>query len=590
LYSLQLMQKNDAMSENLKPADIFQTLDRAIASPALGPGSRLPALLRHLVIEELEGRGPGLKAFSIAADVFGRGSEFDPQTDSIVRVEVGRLRKALQLYNATDGAKAPWQIEIPKGAYRPVFVHVAQPGAEVSANPPSSQSPVYSLDLEHGVSGSTPPAARRGTWLKLVAFVLAACAILAAIWGVAQRRAQPVAASTPLVLVKPISFSSDTPGYDFIADGLRADITARLADFRWIAVTQADQAAIATTPLQSGIAQIYAVNLVVQIAAGNMRVRAILTTGARQVIDWSQDYQMKLDADFKSIFELTQDVANRVAIDIGRPLGAISRSEYAKQPFESQSAGLQGKRYLCMLMFLDYWRNLTPEGQAQARSCLEAATASDRNFSDGFAALSFIDLDRLRTGREPARAQELLESAQSRAALALALKPDGALPLMATMTVAACGGDIEMTRRKAVQLAEYFPLWPEVLSDVGTKMALILEDWDGGLGLVRRAAFYNTSPDPWYGLAPAIRLLLDRQPAQALAGLSRASQRAFEQGHLVRLAAAALSANSTEMAVAREDLKRLGYPGKDAVMALLEAECWSSKVKSVLRPALEGAF
>ncbi|MFM9973578.1 MAG: hypothetical protein ACKVON_03275 [Beijerinckiaceae bacterium] len=584
------MLNDRAMSDQIKPADIFQLLDRAISSPALSPGSRLPALLRYLVVEELEGRGPAIKAFSIAADVLGRGSEFDPQTDSIVRVEVGRLRKALQLYNATDGAGAPWQIEIPKGAYRPVFVQGAQPASTGAPEAPAAENKSQSGESNPAVSTWAPKIARPGRKLKLAGLVLSVCALLALFWGAAQRQTQTVAAITPLVLVKPISFSSDAPGYDFIADGLRADITARLADFRWVAVSQADQAAVEPGPLQNGIAQVYAVNLVVQIAAGTMRVRATLTTGARQVIDWSQDYQMKLDSDFKGIFELTQTIANRIAIDIGRPLGAISRSEFAKQPQGSQSANLQDKRYLCTLMFLDYWRNLTPDGQLRARRCLENVIATDSSFSDGLAALSFINLDVLRTGKEPHQARTLLETARSQAATAVALKPDAALPLMATMTVAACSGDLETMRRKALQLVEAFPLWPEVLSDVGTKMALILDDWEGGLALVQRAAAYNTSPDPWYGLAPAIRLIIEKQPAKALAGLSRASQRSFEQGHLVRLAAAQLSANAIEMAVAREDLKRLDYADKEAVLALLEAECWSEKVKAAIRQALEQAF
>jgi adenylate cyclase len=584
------MQKNSAMSENLKPAEIFQTLDRAISSPALGPGSRLPALLRYLVVEELEGRGQAIKAFSVAADVFGRGSEFDPQTDSIVRVEVGRLRKALQLYNATDGATAQWKIEIPKGAYRPIFVQGSQSDAGEVQKATHAQAVTRSEKLEVS-AGKTPISTARpsGKW-KLAGLFLGACAVLAVTWGITQRQTRTASVNAPLVMVKPISFSSDAPGYDFIADGLRADITARLADFRWLAVTQTDQTAAQVSPSQNGIAHVYAVDLVVQIAAGTMRVRATLATGNRQVIDWSQDYQMKLDADFKSIFALTQDIANRIAVDIGRPLGAISRSEYAKQPLDGQSANLQDKRYLCMLMFLDYWRNLTPDGQLMARRCLETVIATDSSFSDGLAALSFINLDILRTGKEPAKAKTLLEMARSQAAMAVALKPDAALPLMATMTVAACSGDLETMQRKARQLTEAFPLWPEVLSDVGTKMALILDDWEGGLALVGRAASYNTSPDPWYGLAPAIRLIMEKQPAKALAGLSRASQRSFEQGHLVRLAAAELSANKTEVAVAYEDLKRLGYPDKNAVLALLKAECWSVKVKSALRPALESAF
>ncbi|GAB4361178.1 MAG: hypothetical protein Kow00114_15470 [Kiloniellaceae bacterium] len=112
-------------------------LGALIESGVLGEGSRLRPLLRYLVVEELEGRGDRLKAYSIATDVFGRGDDFDPNTDSIVRVEVHRLRQALDHYYATQGASEPLQIHVPKGSYRPVIkaAPAAGPGGRPAAGP-----------------------------------------------------------------------------------------------------------------------------------------------------------------------------------------------------------------------------------------------------------------------------------------------------------------------------------------------------------------------------------------------------------------------------------------------------------------------
>jgi hypothetical protein len=62
------------------------------------------------------------KEYEIATIVFGRKADFDPRTDSSVRVQVARLRAKLIEYYVTDGAQEDVQIEIPKGAYRLQYV------------------------------------------------------------------------------------------------------------------------------------------------------------------------------------------------------------------------------------------------------------------------------------------------------------------------------------------------------------------------------------------------------------------------------------------------------------------------------------
>ena len=114
------------------PEAVRAALDRIEASGALG-GSRLGPLLRHLVEEEMAGRGDALKAYAIGIDALGRSDSFDPSTDSIVRVEVARLRVALGAYYGGAGAGDPVRIEIPKGGYRPVIAAAPAPIAPAMA-------------------------------------------------------------------------------------------------------------------------------------------------------------------------------------------------------------------------------------------------------------------------------------------------------------------------------------------------------------------------------------------------------------------------------------------------------------------------
>lgn len=111
--------------------DVLSALGTVLESGVLGEASRLPALLRHVVTEEIEGRGAELKAYSIGIDVLGRSADFDPNTDSIVRVEFSRLRKALDHYYATVGSDDPLRIDIPKGTYRPKFVQAGKPRSKI---------------------------------------------------------------------------------------------------------------------------------------------------------------------------------------------------------------------------------------------------------------------------------------------------------------------------------------------------------------------------------------------------------------------------------------------------------------------------
>jgi Malectin domain len=84
--------------------------------------ARSPSLLKlfdYIVRKYVEGETEHLKEYSIAVDAFGRAVDFDPKLDSIVRVEVYRLRKKLKQYYATEGADRTFEIVLEPGQYVP---------------------------------------------------------------------------------------------------------------------------------------------------------------------------------------------------------------------------------------------------------------------------------------------------------------------------------------------------------------------------------------------------------------------------------------------------------------------------------------
>lgn len=106
---------------DLQPEDIRTQVSRISASAALRNSPRLQEMLGHIVEESLAGRADHIKGLTIAQAVFSAGEDFDPEANSIVRVEAGRLRRRLAEYYMTVGSDDPIIVDIPKGSYVPRF-------------------------------------------------------------------------------------------------------------------------------------------------------------------------------------------------------------------------------------------------------------------------------------------------------------------------------------------------------------------------------------------------------------------------------------------------------------------------------------
>jgi len=94
---------------------------RLVVSHTLHGSESLCKLLRYLAKQAIEHPGVQVKEYQIATEVLGRQADFDPQLDSMVRVQAGRLRAKLTEYYSTEGASDPYHVELPKGSYAVVF-------------------------------------------------------------------------------------------------------------------------------------------------------------------------------------------------------------------------------------------------------------------------------------------------------------------------------------------------------------------------------------------------------------------------------------------------------------------------------------
>ncbi len=106
---------------------VVSHLERVLASTPFRQSERSAGLLRYLVERSLEGAGDRLKEYTVGVEALGRGTEFDPRTDPIVRAEASRLRGRLERYYGDEGQSDVVVIEVPKGAYTPRFHTRAMP-------------------------------------------------------------------------------------------------------------------------------------------------------------------------------------------------------------------------------------------------------------------------------------------------------------------------------------------------------------------------------------------------------------------------------------------------------------------------------
>ncbi|MGA8300739.1 MAG: helix-turn-helix domain-containing protein [Terriglobales bacterium] len=104
----------------------YQQIDRIIKSHSLRGSESLCKLLQYLAKQSVDHPDAPLKEYQIATEVYGRHADFDPQSDSTIRVQAGRLRLKLAEYYASEGAGDSIVVKIPKGSYHLMFE--AKPG------------------------------------------------------------------------------------------------------------------------------------------------------------------------------------------------------------------------------------------------------------------------------------------------------------------------------------------------------------------------------------------------------------------------------------------------------------------------------
>jgi hypothetical protein len=113
---------------------ILEELDRIVQSAIFQSSRRCQEILSFLVKNSLESQRT-IKERTIAVEVFGRSENYDPSSDSIVRVAVHDIRRRLSQYYSQDVSQSTVRITLRSGSYIPRYELIDRPGGPTHPRP-----------------------------------------------------------------------------------------------------------------------------------------------------------------------------------------------------------------------------------------------------------------------------------------------------------------------------------------------------------------------------------------------------------------------------------------------------------------------
>jgi hypothetical protein len=450
--------------------------------------------LRFVVDAALAGQADRIKGYTIGVEAFGRGEDFDPQSDPIVRVEAGRLRRALDNYYA--GAKDPVVIALPVGTYVPTFtLRAATRSTAPDVAVPRSgwlrkgrgRSAVLATTLAVVVVGlgvvMHPPRHADVTGSSDRTATAAARDGTSAVFRAAGvgpgASVRQSGFGMPMVYVPPFVVIGAPPA---AADGiflLHNMLVDALARFDEIEVSSAPNARAGSTDTTSlmgpGERSLYELATTAEYADdGGIKFGFRLVDLREGTVAWSESF----DGSRVGRDEIIRELATALA----QPYGAI----YAREREKRTTPGRLDPRYACLLDAFEAWPRYDAVKDDQVRGCLLPATTSDPSFAAGFAALSTLYFReyafdfRASGGDEPA-----LERALAAAQRAVALKPESARAHQALMGTHFFRGELAQTVKQGDRAVALNPYDMYTAGDYGTRL-VFMGEIDKGSALLRR--------------------------------------------------------------------------------------------------------
>ncbi|CAN7199234.1 adenylate cyclase [Bosea sp. LjRoot9] len=523
-------------------------LDRLFASSEFNVPGRAKKFLRYIVEESLAGRAARIKAYTVGTKVFERDPGFDAQNDPVVRIEAGRLRRALERYYLIAGLTDSIVISIPKGGYVPFFeLRAAQ---QVLPLVPSLPPPD---------KVSLQPLPRRMAWLGAGVAMSAAVFIGIALPSGSRDVPKPTieAPAGPTLAVMPFVNLGDIPEAKIYAEGLTEEVMSQVARFKELSVLGRETSrnilpGADIAQIHRALGARYVLEGSVRAATHQLRVTGRLLDARTGAVLWSQSY----DADLRvhDLLTIQKDVAQKVATAIAQPYGIIFQADGlrigAKAPDNLDA-------YACSLKFYGYRTALSAESHSAVRGCLEQATATNPGYATAWAMLSILYLDEDRFGFNPKPGSSTaIQRSTDAARRAIRLDPANIRALQALMMV------LFFTQQpaEALEIGERAmalnPNDTELLAELGTRVGQV-GAWARGTALLEQALARNPAHSDYYNGVLAHHAYMQRDYRRAEALIRQVSLNKFPLYHFVAAIIYAQLEMKPQAAAAKGEFLRL---------------------------------
>lgn len=430
--------------------EIRAQLDRILGHRDFEASARTREFLRFVVEETLAGRGHRLKGYTVAVEVFGRARDFDATLDPIVRIQAGRLRRALEHYYLVAGGSDSIVIGVPRGGYVPTFTRADRPAAP--RDPPTEPAVATAPRI---TQGDTVPVA--------------------------------------VLPLREIPFDAEN---GFFADGLTEELCSELSRYLALGVIPCRREMLPAgeasdhVELSRRLGARFLLEGSVRRSEEVVKVSARLVDGPQGRQIWAEGYTRPLSAG--GLIEIQEEIARSVSAAVGSEYGVILR-QLAAEARKVAPAHLS--TYEAVLRWFDFETAPTPEGAAQCLAALQAAVEREPDYGPAWAALAQL------MGQAYILARPDVENPLGRnaeyARKGAALAPRSQLAQAVLAHSHYLRGEREAFLREIEAMLQLNPGSPFYVGAAGYLLVLAGEG-ERGRALLERAIAMNPFHPPWF--------------------------------------------------------------------------------------------
>ncbi len=565
------------MIDGLPEERLKAALEEVLSWPGIARSPQLARFLGYIVTARMRGEESGIKAYSIAVDVFGRPQSFDPQSDPIVRVQARRLRALLDQFYDEGNSTSGVRIHLPVGRYVPEFAELS---ASVSDTGTAQSRPGNRVESSAEVPGKVVAGPRKsGLWEALIAggFLLAALLVVILI----QTRPPPAPLATPPTMpaiaigeFANLTGSAELDGFGpQVAEALRQTFVP-MEDVRLLPAGEA--------PGDGG----FQISGVIHPAPNGIEVTASLTGETSEAV-WTGVFARPMPT--ANPAEAAGDVAHAIAREVVPFRGPLH--DRGRHWLDEQRRPLPAVNgYVCFLTYRLARDTGDSNNVADALACHERLLQQQPELPLALSSEAWLETRALVSRELPGdELNEMLQEPLAQAERAVALAPQSSIAQDHLASIKNWQMRFDAAQENAVEALRLNPLNTDARANYAIILARALE-WtlagEQAAIAIRDAAF----PSPWYYYPAALNAFRSGELEEAIMRGQIAA--AFANGEIatvVALAAAKEAGRQDLIATLRPRLMAMENLRRTGIMPWLSGQITDPDVLERIAEDLEDA-